>query len=314
MKGLRLTLGDLVGSGVRAIKRYTGTLLAVFVVETIIMLGAMLAMALVLSEVFGKLPIWDDAVDGDLVSLAACVKFARANLIACGCIGFGAVVLWSLASWFIAGGIYGVFAQRPEGRGDTARAFGSSGASTYLTYARLALCAAPGYLVVMFLFAVCGGAAAAKMEHALSLTDLVWPLVLALGPPLLVGHVLATVVDYARVELTLRHDSHEPGVIATYLRTLVFVIKHPLAIVHNGLGWLAFAVITIGYGWLAQGRPMYGATGAITLFVIREGIALARWALRFGVLAGQVDLGDTRALPPRRVEVKASAPRASKNA
>jgi hypothetical protein len=50
---------------------------------------------------------------------------------------------------------------------------------------------------------------------------------------------------------------------------------------------------------------MYGATGAITLFVIREGVALARWALRFGVLAGQVDLGGSRALPPRRIEVKA---------
>ncbi|HEY1815705.1 MAG TPA: hypothetical protein VGG74_25325 [Kofleriaceae bacterium] len=308
---MRITLGDLVGSGSRAIKRYTGTLLAVFVVQTLVMLGTMLAMAMVLASVFSHLPIWDDAVDGDLVSLVICIKWAYTNMLACVGIGFGAVLLWSLASWFLAGGIYGVLAQRPEGRGETARTFGASGAATYLTYARLALCGLPGWLVVLFVFALCAGSAMPKVNYALTVLDLVGPLALTILPAALVAHFFSTVIDYARVELTLRHDSHEPGVIATYLRTVVFVVKHPLSLVHNGLGWLAFAVITLGYGYLAQNRPMYGATGAITLFVIREGVALARWALRFGVLAGQVDLGGSRALPPRRVDVKAPAKSAS---
>ena len=52
---------------------------------------------------------------------------------------------------------------------------------------------------------------------------------------------------------------------------------------------------------------MYGAEGAITLFVIRSGVSLARMALRFAVLAGQVDLGGSRPPPPRRVEIKADA-------
>jgi hypothetical protein len=311
MKSMRITLGDLVGSGSRAIKRYTGTLLAVFVVQTIVMLATMLAMAMVLATVFAHLPIWDDAVDGDLVSLVICIKWAYANLMACAGIGFGAVLLWSLASWFLAGGIYGVLAQRPEGRAETARTFGASGAATYLTYARLSLCALPGWLFVLFVFGLCAGAAMPKFGSALTVLDLVGPLALAVLPAALIAHFRSTVVEYARVELTLRHDSHEPGVIATYLRTVVFVVKHPLALVHNGLGWLVFAVITFGYGYLAQNRPMYGATGAITLFVIREGVALARWALRFGVLAGQIDLGGSRALPPRRVDVKAPAKSAS---
>jgi hypothetical protein len=306
MKSMRITLGDLIGSGSRAITRYTGTLLAVFVVQTIVMLATMFAMAAVLAQAFAHLPMWDDAVDGDLISLVVCIKFARANLLACASIGFGALLLWSLASWFLAGGIYGVLAQRPEGRAETARTFGASGAATYLTYARLALCAVPGWLVAMFVFVMCAGLAGPKFAHALTVIDLVGPLALALGPAIVVMHFLTTVVDYARVELTLRHDSHEPGVIATYLRTVVFVIKHPLSLVHAGLGWLAFVVITFGYGYLAHNRPMFGATGAITLFVIRSGVALARMALRFGVLAGQVDLGGSRALPPRRVEVKAA--------
>jgi len=57
--------------------------------------------------------------------------------------------------------------------------------------------------------------------------------------------------------------------------------------------------------YLAAGHPMFGAEGAVTLFVIRSGVALARWAIRFAVLAGQVDLGGSRPLPPRRVDVKA---------
>jgi hypothetical protein len=311
MKSMRLTLGDLVGSGSRAIKRYTGTLLAVFVVQTIVMLGTMIAMATVLAQAFGKLPMFDDAVDGDLVSLVICVKWAQANFLACASIGFGAVILWSLASWFLAGGIYGVLAQRPEGRAETARTFGASGAATYLTYARLALCGIPGWLATLLVFALCTGAAMPKLGHALSVVDLIGPLMLMIVPASLVGHFFSTVIDYGRVELTLRHDTHEPGVIATYLRTVAFVIKHPLALVHAGLGWIAFFVITFGYGYLAHDRPMYGATGAITLFVIRSGVALARMALRFGVLGGQVDLGGSRALPPRRVEVKAPPKTAS---
>jgi hypothetical protein len=225
--------------------------------------------------------------------------------LACASIAFGALILWSLASWFLAGGIYGVLAQRPEGRAETARTFGASGTSTYLTYARLALCGIPGWIATMLVFALCIGGASTKLAHALSIGDLVGPVALLVIPTALVGHFFATIIDYARVELTLRHDTHEPGVIATYLRTVVFVVKHPLSLIHAGLGWIAFFVITFGYGYLAHDRPMYGATGAITLFVIRSGVSLARMAIRFGVLAGQVDLGGSRALPPRRIEVKA---------
>jgi len=57
---------------------------------------------------------------------------------------------------------------------------------------------------------------------------------------------------------------------------------------------------------------MYGAEGAVTLFVIRQGVSLARSAIRFGVLGGQIELGKSRTLPPRRVvEVKAESKKAS---
>ncbi|HEY0255205.1 MAG TPA: hypothetical protein VGC41_26940 [Kofleriaceae bacterium] len=302
---VRLTLGDLLGSGTRALTRYTGTLLAVFVVQSIVAIAVMLACAVVLSQVFAHAPMWDEAVDGDLVSLVTALRFAKANILACAGIGFSALLLWELATWFLAGGIYGVFAQRPEGRAETARTFGASGTATYLSYARLALCQIPGLLVSLFVFALCTNAMSTRLEHALSVADLVVPTLVMIGPPLLILHVLWTVGDYSRVELTLRHDSHDPGVVITYLRSLGFVIKRPLALLHASLGWLGWIAITVGYMWLASGHPMFGTEGAVTLFVIRSGVSLARMALRFAVLAGQVDLGGSRALPPRRVEIKA---------
>jgi hypothetical protein len=52
---------------------------------------------------------------------------------------------------------------------------------------------------------------------------------------------------------------------------------------------------------------MYGAEGAVTLFFVRQGVALLRMAIKVCVVGGQVELGRTRPLPPRRVEVKSDA-------
>lgn len=301
---MRLGLRDMVAAGPRAVSRYTGTLFAVFVVQSLVAVATMFAVAFVLAQVFAHLPIFDDAVDGDLVSLVDCLRFARSSMYAVAGIAFGGVAMWQLASWFLTGGIYGVLVQRPEGRRDTARCFGASGASTYLAYARLALCAIPSWLIVLATWLACSTAVAARLETALTTWDLVSSLLIAVVPAALLWHVAATVIDYARVELALRDDTHPPGAAASYARALVFVVRRPVTLVHGALGWLAWVAITVGSVWLAQGHPMYGAEGAITLFVLRQGVALARMAVRFGVLAGQVELGRTRPAPPRRVEVK----------
>jgi hypothetical protein len=300
----RLGLGDLLAAGPRAVSRYTGTLFAVFLAESLVAAICLLAVALVLARAFAHLPMFDDAVDGDLVALIYCARYAGPSLLATGGLVLGGVMLWQLAAWFLAGGLYGVLAHRPEGRRDTARQFGASGAATYLAYVRLALCALPGLMIVLFVLGLSTSLVATRIAHALTVLDLIAPLAIVALPAGLLLHVLWTVTDYARVELTLRHDSHEPGVIATFLRSFAYVLRRPVTLVHGALGWLAFAVVTLAYAYLAQGHPMYGAGGAVTLFVARQGVALLRLALRLGVLAGQVELGRTRPLPPRRVEVK----------
>jgi hypothetical protein len=301
----RMGLGDLIGAGPRAVSRYTGTLFAVFVAQTLSAATCMIAVALVFAQAFSHLPMFDEAVDGDLVALIYCVRHGKPSLVATGGIVFGAVALWQLASWFLVGGLNGVLARRPEGRGETARCFGASGAATYLAYARLALCSLPGWVLVLFLFSTGVSLVAQRIQYALTVPELLGPLALAMLPALLVLHLLWTVSDYARAELTLRHDTHDPGVVATYLRTLAYVIRRPVTLVHSALGWLVFMLVTAAYAYLAQGHPMYGAEGAVTLFVARQGVSLLRMATRVGILAGQIELGRTRPLPPRRLETKA---------
>jgi hypothetical protein len=300
----RLGLGDLIGAGPRAVSRYTGTLLAVFVAQSVIAASCIVAIAVVLAHTFSHLPMFDEAVDGDLVALIYSVRHGKDSMVAIAGIVFGAVTLWQLASWFLVGGACSVLAQRPEGRGDTARCFGAGGASTYLAYARLALCALPGWIVVLFVLGFGLGLIKGRIDHALTLSELLGPLALAILPAALLVHLLWTVQDYARVELTLRHDTHDPGVVATYLRSLSYVLRRPVTLVHGALGWLVFGLVSTAYFYLSLGHPMYGAEGAITLFIARQGVSLLRMAIRFGVLAGQVELGRTRPLPPRRVEVK----------
>lgn len=301
---MKIGLGDMLSAGVRSLSRYTGTLLSVFVVQTLVATACMFAMALVLSQAFSHLPIFDEGVDGDLVSLVESYLYARPSFAAIFGIMFGAILLWELASWFVVGGLYGVLAQRPEGRSETARCFGASGASTYLAYARLSLCSLPAIAVVLFALSTGLGLAMARIEHALSVWDLLGPLFVGLLPGMLLLHVAWTITDYARVELTLRQDTHEPGVIATYLRSVSYVLRRPVTLAHGAIGWLCAVLVTMAYMWLAAGHPMYGAEGAVILWVSRQCVSLLRTAIRVGVLAGQVELGRTRPHPPRRVEAK----------
>jgi hypothetical protein len=267
----------------------------------------MLAVATVLAQTFSHLPMFDEAVDGSFVAAVWCLLYGRASFLAAFGLVFGAVLLWELASWFLVGGLYGVFGQRPEGRGDTARCFGASGAATYLKYARLALCSLPGYALALFVLATGTSLVGSRVAYALTVPQLVGPIAVAALPSLLLLHVLWTVSDYARVELTLRNDTHDPGVLRTYLHSFAYVLRRPLTLVHAGLGWVLFLLVTAAYAYLAQGHPMYGAEGAITLFFVRQGVSLLRMAIKVGILAGQVELGRTRPLPARRVEVKPSA-------
>lgn len=299
MTGLRLGFRDLASAGRAAVSKYTGTLLTVFVTQTVVAIGCMFGVAFVLAQAFAHYPMFDEAVDGDLVAIIHCLRWGASPFLAVGGIVVGALLIWQLVSWFVVGGIHGVFALRPEGRADTARVFGASGAATYLMYARLAILSIPGWFITIVVLGAGLNMATPRIEYALTLPQVIVPLVAALLPAALVLHFFWTVADYARVELTLRHESHGIGVASAYFRTFGYVVRRPVTLLHGAVGWVLIAAGTLAYAYLAQGHPMYGADGALVLFCVRQGVALVRMTIRFGVLAGQLELGRTRVPPPR---------------
>lgn len=303
----RVGLRDMLAIGPRTVSRHTGTLLAVHLAQMFVTLACLLGVALVLAQVFGQLPAFDEAVDGDLVAMIECLQFSKSSFLAIVGLVFSALLLWQLATWFLVGGVLGVMVQKPEGRGAVVRTFGASGTATYLKFARLAIIQFPALMLVVFVLSAGLGAVQHRIEYALTLPQLFGALALGVLPALVLLHFVWTVTDYARIELVLRHDSHDPSVLLTYARTIAFVAKHPSTLLHGAVGWILFALVTLAYAYVAKDRPMYGAEGAVTLFVARQGVSLLRTAIRLGIYGGQLELGRTRPLPPRRGDAASDA-------
>ncbi len=294
----------MLRGGVRAVSQYTGMLLALFVVHVVIAWSAGVIIMRVLAEAFADKPLFDEAVDGELVALLEALRDSDAVIGAVGWIAIGAVVTWTIVSWFLAGGVLAVFTDRPRGRADTARCFGAGGATHFLVFARLSLITLLYHIPVLFLLGLGVEHAASKIEHALTFGELIVPLLVGLLPAALAHLVVSTVIDYARAELVLRRPSHESlGALRAAIRATGYVFRRPVALVHVLLYWIAFAAVSIGFAWLAQDHAMLGFGGALALFALRQGVALLRLAARVAVIAGQVELTATRPPPPREVAV-----------
>ncbi len=293
---------DLVRGGVRAVSLYTGMLLALFVVHVLVAWGAGMIIVQILAEAFAHRPLFDEAVDGELVALLEVLRDSGPVIAAVRWVAIGAVLAWIMVSWFLAGGVLAVFTERPRGRADTARCFGAGGATHFLVFARLALISAFYHLPVLFILILGVEHAASKIEHALTMRELVVPLVVGLLPAALAHVFVSTIIDHARAELVLRRPSHESlGAMRAAFRATGFMFRRPVARLHVLVYWLFFATVSIGFAWIAQGRAMMGLSGALALFALRQGVVLLRLAARVAVIAGQVDLTATRPPPPREV-------------
>jgi hypothetical protein len=303
----RIGIGAMIRAGARTASHYTGTVLGVFVVQALLAGAAGFAIMQVLASEFAKFPRFDEAVAGDLTALFECMKHAPSAFKASFWIGAAAVVLWMVASWFLVGGVYAVAHERPEGKRETARCFGAGGAATFLVYVRLAALALALELIVIMALLLGIGAAAPRMAHALSLAGLLLPLAIGLLPGVLLGIYVWTAIDYARAELTVRRPTHEElGAFRALVRAMVFVARRPVALGHAAVGWLVIVLFTLVYAWAAQGHAMLGTGGAVALLVIRLGLSLVRFAIKFVLLAGQIELTETRPPPARRVVEPAS--------
>ena len=237
------------------------------------------------------------------MALAEIVRNAAGVIDAIGWVAIGAVVSWTIVSWFLAGGILSVFTERPRGRADTARCFGAGGTSHFLVFARLGVDL--GHLPPAGRCSSSGSASATPATRWSTPSPWArwrgrcssaccrrrWPHV-----------VVSTIIDYARAELVLRRPAHESlGAVRATIRATGYVFRRPVAIAHVLLYWLAFAAISFGFAWVAHDHAMLGFYGAAALFALRQGVVLLRLAARVAVMAGQVELTSTRPPPPREV-------------
>jgi hypothetical protein len=295
-------LPALIRGGVRAVSQYTGMLLALFVVHLMVAWGAGIIIAQILASAFAHRPRFDEAVDGDLIALLDVLSNAGTVVNAISWVSFGAIIAWTIISWFLAGGVLSVFTERPRGRTETARCFGAGGANHFLVFARLGLVSALYHLPVVFLFMLGVGHATEKAEYALTTSEIVWPMVYGLLPAALAHVIVSTVIDYARAELVLRRPTHETlGATRAALRATGYVFRRPVSLLHVLVYWLFFVAVTLAFAWIAHGRAMLGFGGAMALLALRQGVALLRLGARIAVMAGQVDLTATRPPPPREV-------------
>lgn len=303
----KLGILDLIRAGGRAVSRYTGTVLALFIAQSLVAGVAIVTIAQILAAEFARRPIFDDAVDGDLVALVHVVNDAPHVIWASAWVVLGVVLLWMVASWFLTGGVLAVIAERPDGRAATARCFGAGGANTFLSFISLQVLSLVAYLPALFVLGFGLAWGLDRSEYALTLGDVLSGIGLGILPGLLALVVAGTIVDYARVELALRKSTHELGAIGAFVRAIGFVMTNPITLLHSLIGWLVAIAIGLGYAWLAHGRSLHGGSGALTILVIRQGLSLLRVAIKVGVLGGQVELGQTRPPPPRRQPVEAEA-------
>lgn len=297
-----VSLRSMVRAGGRALATYTGTALGIFVVQVALAAVAGFAIMQLLAAAFAHRPLFDAAAEGDLVAIIACLRHAADGMRAMLWIGLAAVLLWIVASWFLIGGAYAVIFERPDGRRDTARVFGAGGAATFFAYLRLALLSFALHVIVLAVLLMGVGAGAARGATAMTAFALLAPLVIGALPGLVLLLVLWTALDYARAELTVRRPTHDDlGALRAFGRGLVFLVRRPVSLAHTALGWLAFVLVSVGFAWAAQGHAMLGTGGAVALIVIRLGVALVRHAIKFAMLAGHIELTETRPPPPRRV-------------
>lgn len=279
------SIGALVKEGMSALRRYPGLVVSLYVVQLVVSLLFAWAATSMLGAVFAQQPLFDEAVDGDLAALIFVVRDSPEVFTSILWAGVATVLGYMVLSWFLVGGLNAVLIQRPVERREVAATFGTGGASTFYAYARLALlCLAP-YVIILSILVFGLGRAADNMLYGLTVSDVVWTVIPRVLPGTVLLWLQVTVVDYARIEL-----SREPGLPAWRALgrgyRMVFTDWRPLVHLLLYVGW--FVAITWVFVLLTQGRAMSGAAGALTILIIRQGVAIMRFCGAMVCAGGQV--------------------------
>ena len=76
-------------------------------------------------------------------------------------------------------------------------------------------------------------------------------------------------------------------------------MRNPRSLLHALLGWALVLGVSLGYVGLTHGRDLFGTSGAITIFLVRQSLSLIRIAIKIAIIGGQLELGSSNPLPRR---------------
>lgn len=288
----RPTLRLLLRAGARSLRRFPGMVLTVYAIQLAMSAGAALLFAVLLQGAFGDRPLFDRAMDGDLAALVTCVVAEPELLRALMWIGLVAVLAYSVVSWFLTAGLIAVLLDAPSRRREVMRWFGSAGAANFFPFLRLSLWSALPQAVVLVVAAVGISFVRHRLDHAFDARGVAEALAIGLSPALLLHWIVATAIDYARIDL-VRH----PGIssIRGLMRGFGAVSRHRLTLVHTLLYGMVFGGASAVYGWMTVGGAM---AGLVALVLVRQLLGLVRFAAHVALIAGQVELACAAMLTP----------------
>ncbi len=288
----RPTLRLLLRAGVRSLRRFPGMVLILYAIQLALSAGTALLFMVLLQGAFGDRPLFDRAMDGDLAALVTSVVSEPEVWRALLWIGLVAVAGYSVVSWFLTAGLIAVLLDAPSRRREVVRWFGSAGAANFFPFLRLSLWSALPQAVVLVVAGVGVGFVRYRLENAFDARDALEGLAIGLSPALLLHWIVATAIDYARIDL-VRH----PGMssIRGLMRGFRAVVNHRLTLVHTLLYGLVFAGASALYGWMT----VVGAvSGLVALILLRQLVSLVRFVAHVALIAGQVELACAAMLTP----------------
>lgn len=265
-------------------QRWLGVM--IYLVQLCMSCVAAWIIARTLVNTLGRNPLFDRAVDGDLLALLIVLREHAHMLIGFVLLGIATVAAYSIVSWYLAGGIISVFVERPVTWRQRMERFGAGGAVLLLPYVRLALFCIVPYAVAGIAALIGLGRVFDDIYYLATLDELVWLVVINLLPAALLWWIATTATAYARIDLA-RHGGSSAKAL---LRAYVTIFRSPVPLAHSALYWAYFAGVSALYILLVASFGWTGALGAVALFLVRQLVSLSRFGGKLVLLAGQVEL------------------------
>lgn len=259
----------MIAAGVEAVRRERRLLAALYLVQLFAALLFTAIAGLVLTSLYGRAPLFDRVMQGDLAALFQSLHEHGDAFAALGVTGVVLAAGYLVLSWYLTAGLTGRFA---------GRAFGEAAGAGFWSFCRLALFSAIPYAVAA---GVLFGALAGLETFGvwLDLGGAIGRHLLWAAPGLLLLVLVSAAVDYARAELAATEGL---GALRAFGRGWRRLAAAP-PVLHVLLYWIAW--LAVGGLYTLAAAPL---TQALLLFALRQLSLILRFLLRAGLIAGQV--------------------------